>query len=117
MSDAKPVNTGPLTAEAVRAAIGAALSAEYEPTGPVLHPRDAPTVQAHDQISREPRVEMQRAIADAYGVPHWMVGVEGARVPLAVRLKRLRRRVWGRLTLARWRAERAAARDDEGWWD
>jgi hypothetical protein len=64
-----------------------AMRAQYEPTGLILHPIDHAVVRVHEVEAPTPeeRVEAQKRIADAFGLPYWVAGVDGYRPPLRVR--------------------------------
>lgn len=79
------------------------LYAPYEPTGLVLHPRDFDHLDCVGKVENaagEPgspeRVEMQKQIADAFGIPYWIAGVDGVKPPLMVRVRTFRRSLPGR---------------------
>lgn len=90
----------PPTGADMRANIFAAMarieSAPYRPTPPlVLHPFDYAAVKVADVTESDPQLrrDAQAQIADAFGVPHWIAGVDGAPVPFRVRVRRFRHRM------------------------
>lgn len=88
----------------------------YEPSGIILHPDDWDYLTCTEQVANaaEPyRRSNQMRIADAFGIPYWIAGVDGFKPPWRVRLRRLRLRLWRRLTLHRWRQERRWAREED----
>lgn len=108
-------------ADTMRQAVRAALTASYEPTGLILGHEDYRHIDATDKVARVPaddpyRRANQQRIADAYGIPGWMVGVEGAKAPLRLRarwaVRRIPRRLLTLLPLVTYHGPRETG---EGW--
>ena len=110
-----------LTVDAVTAAVRRIMDATYEPTGVVIHPIDHGKLRIAELNRTEPDPEVRRItgeqIAAAFDVPLWMMGVEGYRPPLRVRLRALPRRARAavRRTLFRLPGVDAFVDYDDGW--
>lgn len=79
-------------ADSMREAVNRALTASYEPTGLILHPEDHRHVDCIEQVRNVPEDSLYRRanqmrIADAFGIPYWIAGVEGAKPPVKVRVR------------------------------
>lgn len=93
-------------AQAIHESLRAMRTASYEPVGLILHPRDEEIVYVHYAVATvseddpDLRRAAQAAIADAFGVPHWIAGVDGAKAPLRLRVRSWLRRAPRRALLA-----------------